>query len=402
MKTIILGALICCACGLLVPVSALCQVGTFPKLDALASRYVNRPNARGLSVGVIYNGSVHFAGYGRLSGRGSSVPDETAIYEIGALSGVFVTALLAIQESRGIVAPVTPVGEVMPEGYTIPGFTPTRLVETSPDSSTDNPVPKKAIVCMPDPVAGTTEITLCQLAYHSSGLVFPGKPLVDWHPLASPSSPKIEGKDLPDIKALLGQAGNSTFRFPPGAQFEFSSMGIALLGNLLATHAKVPYEVLLKNILTEPLEMADTRLQPTPAQLGRLAPGHDARGRPVPNWNFQATAPAMGLKSSTRDLVQLLRGLSERMTPFDENTVQRIQQGVVPVHFPGWQRPTSSAFGWFVSTNEDNRMILWMSGATEGHRAFIGFDPLHKRGVVLLANAAQDLTALGFEMLKVL
>jgi D-alanyl-D-alanine-carboxypeptidase/D-alanyl-D-alanine-endopeptidase len=402
MKISVFRALICYVYGVLVPVFASCQVGTFPKLDALASGYVGHANTRGLSVGVLYNGSVHFAGYGRLSAKDPSAPDEATIYEIGALSGVFTAALLAIQESGGLLEPVTPVSAVMPEGYTIPAFAPTRLVETYPDSSADNSVPSRTVVCMPDPVAGTTEITLCQLAYHSSGLVFPGKPVVDWHPLASPSSPKLEGKDLPDVKALLGQAGNSTFRFPPGEKFEFSVTGIALLGSLLATQAQVSYEVLLKNRLTGPLGMADTRIQSTPAQLSRLAPGHDTRGRPVPNWYFQAMAPAVGLKSNTRDLIQLLRGLSDRLPPFTENTVQRIQQGVVPVHFPGWQRPTSSALGWLVSTAEDNRTIVWMSGATEGYRAFIGFDPQRKRGVVLLANAAQDLTTLGFEMLRIL
>jgi CubicO group peptidase (beta-lactamase class C family) len=402
MRTHLFVALLCCFSGVIVPVCAPCQVGTFPKLDALASSYVGRTNTKGLSVGVLYNGSVHFAGYGQLSARESSVPDEATLYEIGALSGVFVTALLAVQESKGILAPTTLIKEVIPEGHAIPGFTPTRLVEISQDSSAGNAPSSKTIVCMPDPVAGTTEVTLCQLAYHSSGLQFPGKPVVDWHPLAGPAALRLAGQDLPDLTALLGRAGGSTFRFPPGAQFEFSTMGIALLGNLLAAHARVPYEALLKNSLTGPLGMADTRLLPTPAQLDRLAPGHDTRGRQAPNWHFQAMAPAMGLKSNTRDLVQLLRALSERMPPFDENTVQRIQQGVLPVHFPGWQRPTSSAFGWFASTLEDNRMVVWMSGATEGYRAFAAFDPQRKTGIVLLANSAQDLTELGFTMLRTL
>lgn len=388
------------ACGcLLAPLFSFCQTGVFPKLDALANTFAERPQTRGISAAVLYNGTVHYAGYGKISARQNLMPDERTVYEIGALSSIFTTSILAVLESRGILDPVTPLRKIAPEGYPVPVYTETRLV--APDSMTGLDAGKNP-VCVPDPLAGIQEVTLCQLAYHSAGLVFPGKPLFDWHPLATVTAPQKAEKDLASGADLLGLAGQSSFEFPPGERFRYSSTGIAYLGHLLAAHVQEPYEQLLKKNLTAPLEMNDTYAQLPSRQLGQLAPGHDARGRAVPNWEFQAMLPAVGLKSTARDLMKLVKALVEQSGPFTENAALRIRQGVMPVHFPGWSIKTSAALGWLVSTDENNRAIVWMCGATAGYRAFAAFDPQRKTGIVLLANSAHDLTELGFAMLRAL
>lgn len=387
-----------CVC-LLAPQFSRAQKGVFPRLDALAADFTGQAQARGLSVAVLYNGTVSYAGYGKVSAGQSQPPDERTIYEIGALSGIFTTGILAVLESKGILEPVEPIRRVVPEGYPVPVYSATRLV--APDSSVGLD-PGVRAVCMPDPLAGTEEVTLCQLAYHSSGLIFPGKPLLDWHPLAFFTAPQKAAKDLPSGEDLLRLAGQCTFEFPPGAQFGYSNMGIAYLGNLLALHAQEDYPQLLKKMLTGPLEMMDTYARLPLPQIERLAPGHDSRGRKAPNWDFQAMVPAAGLKTTTRDLMKLVQALVEPSGPITENAALRIRQATVPVHFPGWSRSTSAALGWLVSTDENNRAVVWMSGATAGYRAFAAFDPQRKIAVVLLANAARDLTELGFAMLRAL
>lgn len=384
---------------LLVPLISRGQIGVFPRLDALAASYAGRPQARGLSAAILYNGTVHYAGYGRLSAKEDRAPDERTIYEIGALSGVFTTGMLAVLESKGALEPVATIRQILPEGATVPAYTATRLVAADSLAGLD---PQKQVVCMPDPIAGVEEVTLCQLAYHSSGLKFPGKLLLDWHPLAPATPPQKAAKDLASGEALIRLAGQCTFEFPPGTQFGFSNMGIAYLGSLLAAYSREPYEQLLKKNITDPLEMTDTRAQLPAALLERLAPGHDSRGRLVTNWDFQAMLPAVGLKSTARDMMRLVRALVEPSPPFTENAASRIRQGTVPTHLPGWPRTGSAALGWLVSTDENNRAVVWMSGATAGYRAFAAFDPQRKTGIVLLANSAQDLTELGFAMLRAL
>ncbi len=384
---------------LLIPLFSHSQTGVFPRLDALANTFADRPQTRGVSAAVLYNGTVHYAGYGKISARQNQLPDERTMYEIGALSSIFTTGILAVLESRGTLDPVTPIRKIALESYPVPVYIATRLV--APDSLTGMDAGKNP-VCVPDPLAGTQEVTLCQLAYHSSGLVFPGKPLFDWHPLAPVTAPQKALKDLSSGADLLGLAGQCSFESPPGKQFRYSSMGMAYLGQLLAAYAQEPYEQLLKKNLTAPLEMTDTYAQLPSRQLERLSPGHDARGRAVPNWEFQAMLPAVGLKSTARDLMKLVQALVEQSGPFTENSALRIRQGVMPVHFPGWSRNTAAALGWLVSTDENNRAVVWMCGATAGYRAFAAFDPQRKTAIVLLANSAHDLTELGFAMLRAL
>lgn len=384
---------------LLAPLFSHSQTGVFPRLDALVNAFADRPQTRGVSAAVLYNGTVHYAGYGKISARQDQLPDERTMYEIGALSSVFTTSILAVMESRGTLDPVTPIRKIAPEKYRVPVYIATRLV--APDSLTGIDAGKNP-VCVPDPLAGTQEVTLCQLAYHSSGLVFPGKQLFDWHPLAPVTAPQKQLKDLSSGADLLGLAEQCSFEFPPGGQFRYSSTGIAYLGQLLAAYTQEPFEQLLKKNLTDPLEMNDTYVRVPARHLERLAPGHDARGRGVPNWEFQSMLPAVGLKSTARDMMKFVQALVEQTGPFTVNSALRIRQGIIPVHFPGWSRNTAAALGWLVSTDENNRSVVWMCGATAGYRAFAAFDSQRQTAIVLLANSAHDLTELGFAMLRTL
>jgi len=55
--------------------------------------------------------------------------------------------------------------------------------------------------------------------------------------------------------------------------------------------------------------------------------------------------------------------------------------------------------GWHIlkATRGD---IIWHNGGTGGYHSFIGFDQQRKRGVVVLANSANDVDDLGFGLLK--
>ncbi len=86
----------------------------------------------------------------------------------------------------------------------------------------------------------------------------------------------------------------------------YSNFGVAVLGEPLAAAWGTSYtEALSAHVLT-PLGMKATSVglagQPPPAS---LAPGHVA-GQVVPNWTFQAVAPAGALRSSARDMALFL------------------------------------------------------------------------------------------------
>lgn len=397
-KLLFQSALICCV-GL--PVLTGAQPGVFPKLDALARQYVELPQNRGLSTAVLYHGKTYYAGYGQLSKNNPAVPNEQTVFELGALSGVFTAAIHAVQEAQGQFSPGTTINQVLPAGFQAPVFIPERFIQVTATPDSTNPAPVKEIICVPDPIAGPEAITLCQLAYHSSGITFPEKNFYSWHPLAL-DAPDRSPEDIPDPETFFRMTEQCKFTHAPGEKYAFSNMGIALLGHLLASRQQTTYEQLLRSVLTGPLNLPDTRVTLLPPQRARLAPGHNAKGRPAAYWDFEGMAPAAGIKSTARDLMQFIQALLHQTPGIPDKAARQIRQGVIGVHFPGWKRPTSSAYGWLVSTDEGNRSIVWMSGGTEGFRAFAAFDPQRQTAVVLLSNSGRDLTELGFAMLQAL
>jgi len=77
-----------------------------------------------------------------------------------------------------------------------------------------------------------------------------------------------------------------------GARYEYSNLGGGLLGHVLSLRGGMDYEALVRTRITGPLEMNDTAIGLSDDAKKRLAVGHGARLKPVPNWDFRALAGA--------------------------------------------------------------------------------------------------------------
>ncbi len=61
---------------------------------------------------------------------------------------------------------------------------------------------------------------------------------------------------------------------------------------------------------------------------------------------------------------------------------------------------TFAGYGWQVSTTADGKdVLIWQSGMSGGHAAFIGFSPIQQKGVVVLSSTARPVEAIGFHVL---
>jgi len=67
----------------------------------------------------------------------------------------------------------------------------------------------------------------------------------------------------------------------PGAKFEYSSVGIGLLGHVIALKSGTNYESLLVDRFCRPLKMDSTRITLTPDLKSRNATGHNDFGYAV-------------------------------------------------------------------------------------------------------------------------
>jgi serine-type D-Ala-D-Ala carboxypeptidase/endopeptidase len=281
-------------------------------------------------------------------------PDSDTLFEIGSVTKTFTALLLAEQVTAGKLKLDTPVAALLP-GFTIPSRN------------------------------GKT-VTLENLAEQHSGL--PRLPS-NFDP-ADASDPYVDYGD-DKLKAFL--AGYVLPR-DPGSKYEYSNLGVGLLGYALARQADTSYETLLKQRIFEPLGMRSSTVTLDDASRTRVAGGHDEDGKAVGNWHLNAFAAAGGISSTGADM---LRYLKANMGLLNSPLYPPMQLA----HMPRTDGPKADeriGLVWMTkhSTTGD---IIWHNGMTGGYASFIGFTADRKHGVVVLTNAQLQVDDLGFATL---
>jgi serine-type D-Ala-D-Ala carboxypeptidase/endopeptidase len=308
----------------------------------------------GIVVGVIDADGRQIVSYGKMSRGSDREPDGDTAFEIGSITKVFTSVLLADMAGRGELALDDPVAEFLPESVQVPG------TEGRP-------------------------ITLRDLAIHRSGLPrLPGNlvPVDAGNPYADYTIEQmyrfLDGYQLPrDV----------------GAQFEYSNLGVGLLGHALALRAGVDYEALFIERIADPLGLADTRIALSADLQSRLATGHDFGGRWVANWDLPTLAGAGALRSTANNLLDFLEanmglGESSLAAALEVTHVRQANAGSTNMDI---------GLGWFI-LNAAGNQILWHDGGTGGYRTFAGFDKNRQFGVVVLSNSANSVTDIGLHL----
>ena len=295
-------------------------------------------------VGVIDANGRRVVAYGSLAKNDQRRLDGDTVFEIGSMSKVFTSLLLMDMARHGEVAPTDPVSKYLPES-----------------------------VKMPE--RNNRKITLADLSTQSSGLPR----------LPSNLIPKDSANPYADysVQQMYDFLSGYQLTRDIGSQYEYSNLGVGLLGHVLSLRAKMSYEALVVSRICSPLGMADTRVTLTPEMKARLAVGHSELLAPVANWDIPTLAGAGALRSTANDILTFLAAnLGYLKTPLaqamaDEISIRR------PTGVPNME----IAYAWHVLTKDGNS-IIWHNGGTGGYRTFMGFDPKARAGVVVLSNIA--------------
>lgn len=322
------------------------------KVDAGVRELVAIPKTAGVAVGLLRDGVPHVLGYGRLSGTDSAAPRGDTVFEIGSLTKTF-TGILFDQAVRdGSVALDDPITKYLPKEVRVP---------------TRNGRP----------------ITLLHLATHRSGLPR----------LPSNLAPKDATNPYADftVDDLYDCLDNVELARDPGDKYDYSNLGMGLLGHLLSLKAGRPYEALVVDRICTPLGMTDTRIALTADQKRRLAPGHAADGEPASNWDMPALAGAGALRSTADDLLRYLAANLDGR--FAGAHAQRAAIGEGQGIGLAWHR---------MQLAREGPLILWHNGGTGGYRCWAGFVAETRTAVVVLTNSAADVDLLGVALLNVL
>lgn len=326
------------------------------RVDALARPLIDSGTVTGFSLAVLHGDEEIVAGYGRAFDDRDDAPDGDTLFEIGSISKVFTSLLIAEAAQRGELQLEDAVNQHLPESV--------RIDDIDPD----------------DP------IRLFHLASHVSGL--PRMPN-NFAP-ADPTNPYVDYSEARLFDFLAGVTPRDT----PGQKYEYSNLAAGLLG-VIATQAAGAddYESLLLARICAPLGLADTSLGVAAEHAERFADPHDADGRSEHRWEFGALAGAGGIRSSANDMLRFARAQLDPSTTPLAAAIPATHTLRHPFKDGG-----GVALGWHVSPIG----VLWHNGQTGGYHGFLACDVEQHNAVVILANGGGAIDALGDRLVVLL
>ena len=256
----------------------------------------------------------------------------------------------------------------------------------------DDPVAKYLPPSVKMPTRNGKEITLLHLATHTSGLPTTS---VTWTPKRA-ENPRAEYT----IERMYDFVSGYQLTRDPGTKYEYSTVGMALLGQALALKAGTDYETLVVERICRPLGMDRTRITLTPELKDRFATGHNSFGYAVPGSYWGALTP--GAAPAPRRPNDLLKYVSAHLgltpsalTPLMEKThVAHFHAGRIAD--TGLDTDTDIGLGWMITRDRQGATIVQHGGLTDGFVTFVCFDLARRRGVVVLSNSLDfDMGTLG-------
>lgn len=305
-----------------------------------------------LFVGIIDENGVEQFYYGQTAKDETSI-DENTIFEIGSISKVFTSLILADMVVNGEVSLDDPIDKFLPENVKTPS-------------------------------ANGTKITLLNLATHTSGLpVMPNYP----------PNPDLDKEYEYNKDGMYDYLSDFVLHREIGSQYEYSNTGVSLLGHVLSLHEDKSYEDTLKERVLDKLGMDSTCIHQCDQLRDRFAKPH-ALGEIVDEVGLDdEMAGVGGIRSSGKDMLAFLShamGLEDSKIRSSFELTQTANHEI--------NEMLSIGLGWHIIDN-GKRNIVWHNWATGGFASFVGFDSDSKEGVVVLTNSQVLVDEIGLEIL---
>jgi len=327
--------------------------------DKLAQPLIDSGEIVGMAVGVLTpDGKTHTYGYGRtgIPGR-TGPPDGDTIFQIGSVSKLFLTAVLAQLVNEGeldyhdtlkeILPPNTPLGE------------------------------------------GIGDITLLELATNTSG--FPRQP-VCWKQFRDLLAYVSSGKNIYayiDRDYLFRYLRTTRLNRERKGNYVYSNIGYGLLAHLIEIKTGRKLPDLLEEKICRPLGLHDTTFVLNAEQTKRLAVGHAGqgprfkpRGSPVKPWDMGEIMKATGAMYSTvNDLMK-----------FTKTSLGMQGQALASVLISTQQpqlsfRSEEIALGWLINYPGNlGPRITYKQGVVGGSSSYIGMDTEQRCATIVLYN----------------
>jgi|GEM_PF-2104769 len=284
-----------------------------------------------------------FVSAGKWTATDSREADQYSFFEIGSITKVFTSLLVADAMGAGLIMWDSPIGGPFAQ----------------------------------------TGITYAQLATHTSGL--PGLP-ADFSGAGLADPYAGIGRD-----ALIKSFALESAALAAGLQgWAYSKFGSAVLGEAVVGAMGSTYPDLIRGRVLARLGIGLTRtsvLQGRDALL--MVPGHNEQGE-TPTWSFDAYAPVGALVSSANQMERFMRAMLNL-------EAARLPRSWAETMQPRTEVPGGARGVWLVDQGRGGgHGVFWHSGGTGGFRSFIGVQPATGRAIIVMGGRDRAVEALGW------
>ncbi|XP_017741949.1 PREDICTED: putative beta-lactamase-like 1 [Rhinopithecus bieti] len=257
------------------------------KVDHILRQAMSAPGVAAMSAVVIHNDTVLWTGnFGKKNGSdpASGAPNEYTMYRISSISKIFPVLMLYRLWEEGIVTSLDDPLERYASTFTINN--PLGLASAPEQQGLMDRLEQVGPAPRPSPV------TLRRMASQLSGL-----------PRRLRSTSLLWKGSTQEALNLLK---DDVLVVDPGTRCHYSTLAFSLLAHVLAAHtAQGDYQRWVSENVLEPLGMADTGFDLTPAVRARLAAGFYGSGRPAPLYDLGWYRPSGQMYSTAADLAKL-------------------------------------------------------------------------------------------------
>jgi CubicO group peptidase (beta-lactamase class C family) len=334
----------------------------FSAADAIVSDYFGRGGQPAISYGIVRDGAlVHAAGFGART-LGGPPPDADTVFRIASMSKSFTASAVLLLRDEGRLALDDLAEKYVPE---LAGW---------------------------PPVTGDSDrVSIRQLLTMTAGF-----------PTDDPWGDRQQGLPLAEFGALLERG--VTANWAPGTRFEYSNLGYAILGLVIAAASGMEYASFVRSRLLEPLGLTLTGFAAEEFAPGDLAVGYRrglAGWRELPFDPYGAFAPMGGVFSCVTDLARWVSGFAAAFPPADagpgELRPASRREMQLPQAVTGWRAPQQLpggppappayyGFGLFVDEDPSAGRVISHSGGYPGFGSNMRWHPATGLGVVALGN----------------
>tara|TARA_B100001540_G_scaffold315893_1_gene344296 strand:- start:200 stop:1270 length:1071 start_codon:yes stop_codon:yes gene_type:complete len=312
------------------------------------------PNNTEIAIAFIKNGKENFYGIRKYDDTISKVDNQKSVFEIGSISKVFTSTLLA-------------------------DFVINKKINLN-DHIND---------FLKTPFNNGTKIKFIDLANHTSGLVrLPTN--LDFAKV-DPENPYKEYKE----KELMDYLSSHLELSNKGA-YQYSNLGAGLLGYTLGKIENLTYEDLLQKRIFSKYEMRNSTSDIDKIK-GHLVRGLNNEGKEIPNWDFSILAGAGGIFSTVEDLSNFA------LSQFDlkNKELKLTREKTIEIN-----SNMDIGLGWHILKPKSDKIWCWHNGGTGGYSSSMAIEEESKNGIIILSNVSAYnpnkgiLDALCFELMK--